>query len=207
MKTQHTKISPHVTKFCLQSHIIIRTKIHPHTFIHKNPPEKPAICLSLLFLHMSIISTHKHFVTPFIKNPHISENMTIWPRNSNEQTGWGHTGEPATVSRNIFSSTINMHHCTLILQCPTKRLKNSHASLFDLITSKFFADIFIWLSGLKHCYKFKHVISCFKYMSNPVIFATPTRVMESVSLFRSLLLVQPSQVRLGTQTSSGQVRW
>ena len=71
-------------------------------------------------LHTSIISTHKCFVTTFIKTPHIYENMTIWPRDYNEETRWGHTGEPETAPREIFLSPLNMHHCTLIMEHPTK---------------------------------------------------------------------------------------
>ena len=43
---------------------------------------------------MSITSTHKPFVTTFIKFFTISEIVTIWPSNSTKETGWGHNEEP-----------------------------------------------------------------------------------------------------------------
>ena len=60
------------------------------------------------------------------KTPHISENMTIWPHDSTKKTGWGHNEEPITDPCEIFSSTLNMHHRTLIIQLPTKQLNPSH---------------------------------------------------------------------------------
>ena len=49
--------------------------------------------------------------------------------------------------------------------------KLMHTPLFYLLSSYILAYIDIWLSGLEHRDKFKHVISRFKYMSNPVLFA------------------------------------
>ena len=44
-----------------------------------------------------------------------------------------------------------------------------HASLFGLLTRDILADIDIWISVLENHDKFKHIISHFKYISNPVI--------------------------------------
>ena len=85
--------------------------------------------------------------------------MTIWPSNSTKETGWGHTKEPASAPHEIFLSNPNMHSCTLMLQCPTKQPRPTHASLFEILTSGILAGIDIWLSGLEHHNKLKHVIS------------------------------------------------
>ena len=115
----------------------------------------------------------KHFVTTFIKYSHISENMTIWPRNSTKEKVWRNTKEPRTAYCEIFSAPLNMNRRTIILQRPKKQLNPTHASLFDLIALEIFADVDIWISGLGHCNKFKHFISCFKPMCNPVLFEIP----------------------------------
>ena len=70
----------------------------------------------------------------------------------------------------IFSGTLNIHCCTLILQLPIKLLNPSHESLFDLLLTEILADIDIWLSGLEDHNKFKRVILSFKYVCNPVLF-------------------------------------
>ena len=118
----------------------------------------------------------KHFVPTFIKTPHVSENMTIWPCGSFEETILGNTKEPRTVPNEIFLDTLNMRHRTILLQRPTKLLNPLHASLFDLLPSDILADIDIWISGLEHRDKFKHVISRFKSMCNPVLFAIPHKL-------------------------------
>ena len=96
--------------------------------------------------------------------------MTILPRNSIKETGWGNTKEPRTAPREVFLDTINMHRCILLLQLNTKRLNPSHESLFDILPSDILANIDIWLSGLENCNKFKHFISRFKFMCNPILF-------------------------------------
>ena len=65
--------------------------------------------------------------------------MTIWPYNYTKETGWGHTGEPATEPREIFSSPLNMHRSTLIMKRTTKLLNPNRASLFDLTYSNIIA--------------------------------------------------------------------
>ena len=87
---------------------------------------------------------HQHtqiFVTTLIKNPHVFENMTIWPCGYTKETGWGHTGEPVAASHEILSSPPNMHHHTLILQYIKKQLNPNHASLFYLVPSDIPVDI------------------------------------------------------------------
>ena len=119
---------------------------------------------------------HQHTIVFFptlIKTPHIYENMTIFPRDSTKDTGWGNTEELRTAPREIFLAFLNMHRRTLLLHRPTKLFKSSHASLFDILPSDILADIGIWISVLKHRDKFKHVISCFKYMCNPLLSAIP----------------------------------
>ena len=61
------------------------------------------------------------------KTPHISENMTIWPRNSTKETGWGNIEVPITAPREILLSPFNIHPSILILKRPTKQLNPSHA--------------------------------------------------------------------------------
>ena len=39
-QTHHTKSPPRVTQFRLQSHTIIHTKIHPHTYVQNKPANK-----------------------------------------------------------------------------------------------------------------------------------------------------------------------
>ena len=57
----HLKSLHHVTPLYLQSRTTVHTKIHPKVLVHKIPPIKSAIRLSLHFTHMSIISTQAHF--------------------------------------------------------------------------------------------------------------------------------------------------
>ena len=128
----------------------------------------------------------KHFVTTFMKTPHIYEKMTIWPRNSTKETVWVNTEESRTVPCEIFSAPIDMHCFTLLLQCPKQLRKTSNASLFDLLPSEFLADIDIWLFGLEHRVKFKHVISRFKSMCNPIIFAIPHNLLTPYHYFGAL---------------------
>ena len=54
---------------------------------------------------------------------------------------------------------------------PIKLINPTYASLFDILSLGILADIDIWLSGLDQHNKFKHIISRFKYMSNPILFA------------------------------------
>ena len=122
-----------------------------------------------IFTYVYHIRTHNCFVTTFIKNPHISENMTIWPRGSTKETRWVPIRGPVTAPCEIFLPPINMHRHTLILQSPTKHLKPSHTSLFDLLPSVILAYTDIWIYVLEHRNKFKHVIFHFKSICNPLI--------------------------------------
>ena len=90
-----------------------------------------------------------------------------------------------------------MHRFTIILQHPTKQLNPSYASLFNLLPSGILADIDIWLPGLEHCDKFKHVILRLKYMCKPVLFANLPRHMKSVSYFKRLPLIQKIEKMIG----------
>ena len=130
---------------------------------------------------------HQHaktFVTTFIKTPHISENMTIWSRDSTKDTKWGNTEKPRTSSCKILSNTLNMNRFTRLLQLPTKQLKTLHASLFYLLPLVILEDIGICLSGLEHGNKFKHVISHFKSMCNPVLHGIPHDLWNPYHNFR-----------------------
>ena len=98
--------------------------------------------------------------------------MEIWPCNSTEDTGWGHTGEPTTVPCEIFSSTLNIHRSTLIIKRPKKQLNPNLSKLFDLLPLDIPSDIDIWLSVLKHRDNFKHSILRFKSMCNPFLSTT-----------------------------------
>ena len=97
--------------------------------------------------------------------------MKILSRDSTKENGWGHNEEPEHAPCKIYSFYPNMHHSTLILQCPTKLLKTTYASLFDLPPPDILVYIDIWLSVLKHHDKSKPFILRFKYMSNPVLLA------------------------------------
>ena len=97
------------------------------------------------------------FFKSFIKTLHIDENMTFFPRGSTEETGWGHA-DSTSYPRELFAPPLNMHCRTRTLQRPSKQLKPSHASLFDLLTTGILADIEIWVSGLEHCSEFKNII-------------------------------------------------
>ena len=117
---------------------------------------------------MSIISAHTHFVTSFIKSPHISGNMTIFHSVLlKRQDGY------TPYSPEFFASPLNMHPRTSNLQCLSKQIKPSHASLFYLLPTHILTDIEIWVYGLEHCDKFKHVVLCFKTMCNLIIFTIP----------------------------------
>ena len=97
------------------THLYIKTchKIFPYDFHN------------YLYVHLS--SARDFFVTTFIKTPRIYEKMTIWPRNSTQETGWVNTKEPRTAPPEIFSDHLNMHRRTLLLQRPTKWLNPLHA--------------------------------------------------------------------------------
>ena len=122
------------------------------------------------------ISSKPIFFTKFIKTPHVYENMIIWPRNSTKNTGWGNIEVPRTAPRGIFLSPLNIHCRILLIQRPTKQLNPSHASLFDIIPSDILLDIDIWIYRLKHGDKYNHVILCFKYICNLIIFAIPHKL-------------------------------
>ena len=117
---------------------------------------------------------HQHaqiFCHNIHKTSYILENMIIWKQDYTKETIWGHTGEPATSIHEIFLSLPNIRQRTLFLQFPTKQLNPLHASLFDLLPSDTLEDTDICLCSLKHRDKFKHVILCFKYMCDPILFA------------------------------------
>ena len=111
--------------------------------------------------------------------------MKILPRDSNKESGWGHTREPATSPCEIFSYPLNTHCHTLILQRPTKLLKPPHASLFYIIPLEILTDIDIWISILKHLNKFNHAISRFKSICNPVFFKIPHELWTPYHIFRA----------------------
>ena len=112
--------------------------------------------------------------------------MTIWPHDSTKETGWRNTEEPRTSCSEIFSTTNNIPRITRLLQIPIKQLKPFHASLWDLLPSDILVDIDIWLSGLKHRDKFKHKISRFKPMCNPVLFEIPHKLWTLYHNFGAL---------------------
>ena len=82
----------------------------------------------------------------------------------------GKNEEPEPAPCEIYYFRPNMHRRTHILQHPKKLLKPTHDSLLDPLPPEICADIDIWLSDLEHRNKFKHIISRFKYMSNPALF-------------------------------------
>ena len=98
-------------------------KIHPYGLVHKIPPRKPTIWISLQFIHTSIISTQTHFVTFFIKNPYISENMTT-PRDFTKNKVWGRAGNHKYLCE-FFAFPLNTHLRTSTLKRPSKQLKTS----------------------------------------------------------------------------------
>ena len=101
----------------IQLYILRYIHTYSYTRIHnKSPP----YAFHYYFLHTSIISMHNCFVTTFIKNSHISENMKIWPCDFTNDTRWGNMEEPRTAPSEIFLSPLNMHCITLILQRPPK---------------------------------------------------------------------------------------
>ena len=128
----------------------------------------------------------KTIVTTFIKTPHISENVTIWPRNYTKDTWWENTEEPRTIPCEIFSAPLNMHHLTILLKSPTKLLDPLHESLFYLLPSYILEDVDIWISGLEHRDKFKHAFLRFKYMCNPVFFTIPHKLWTLYHSFCAL---------------------
>ena len=163
------KSLPHVTPLCLQSQTTIHTKIHACALVHKSPPRKPAISLSLQFLHTSIISKHTHFVTSFIKTPHFSEHMTT-PRDFTKNTGWGRANNKK-YPHDFFASPLNKNRHTSTLQLHSKQLKPSQASLLDLLPKYILTDIEIWISVLENDDKLKGVVLRIKNVCNPIIFA------------------------------------
>ena len=118
------------------------------------------------------------------KNSSQSQKMTIWPHSSTKETGWGHIGETETALCEILLYTLSMHRRTVIIKCTKKRLRYSHASLFNLLPLDILADIDIWLFGFEHWDKFKHVISRFKSMSNPILFAILHKLRTPYHNFR-----------------------
>ena len=132
-----TKILPRVNKFRLQFYTIIHTKIHPHVIVHKSPPWNSAKYLSLIiFTYVFHQHAQKICCKIYLKLLTISKNITICPRDSTEETGWGHCGKPEPAPHEIFLSPPDMHHHTLILQRPRKNLSPNthHYSLHNLWT-------------------------------------------------------------------------
>ena len=66
-----------------------------------------------------------------------------------------------------------MHGNIFILKLPTKLLKTSHVSLFNLLPTHILAGIDICQSSLEHCIKFRYFMFHFKYTCNPGLFAIP----------------------------------
>ena len=148
-------------------------------------PIKPAIWLSLIFIHTSIISKHTHYVIYFIKNPHISESTTILPHDSTAEIVWGHANNNK-YPREIFASPLNTNHRTSTLQSTSKRLKPLDASLFYLLPTYIIKNIEIWVPGLEHCNKFNHIFSRFKTMCNPILFTMPNNLWNAYHNSRAL---------------------
>ena len=81
------------------------------------------------------------------------------PCNFAINTRWGHT-----------------NHKTITLQFHPKQLKPTEKCLFDIFPTDILTDIYIWVSGLEHCDKFKAVIKNMNTFPNPTLFAIPPEV-------------------------------
>ena len=93
-----------------------------------------------------------YFVTSFTKTPHIYENMT--PRDFTKNTVWGREINKKDPCE-FFALPLKKNILTSTLQCHYKEPNTSQASLFYLLPTEILTDIEIWVSGLKHCDKFK----------------------------------------------------
>ena len=116
---------------------------------------------------------HKTFCCIIHKNSSIFlKTWQFFPHGSTKKNRWGNWNQPEPVPRETFLSPPNMHSRTIILFGITKELNPTHASLLSLLPLEIFEDLYMWLSGLKHCDKFKHVILRFKYIINSALFTT-----------------------------------
>ena len=82
----------------IQSYIRRYTCTHSYRKIRHESPR----CACHYYLYVRISSVCEIFVTIFIKAPHISENMTIWPHDSTKYNGWGQIDLPGTAPRELF---------------------------------------------------------------------------------------------------------
>ena len=94
------------------------------------------------------------------------------PSDFTKNTGWVHINNNK-YPRELFVWPLNIHRRTSTLQRPSKRLNPLQAYLFDLSPTAILTDIEIWVSVLEYYNKYKHVLSRFKPMCNPIIFASP----------------------------------
>ena len=60
----------------------------------------------------------------------------------------------------------------LIMKRITLQIKSAHTTLFNLLPIEILVGIDIWISGLRQCNKFKHIVSCFKYIIQPILFVS-----------------------------------
>ena len=111
--------------------------------------------------------------------------MTIFPHDYTEETGWVHADD-TLYSRELFVSPLNMHCHRITIQLPSKLLQPLHASLSCLLTTDIFTDIEIWVSGLKHRDKFKHIVLRSKTMCNLILYAIPYNLWTPYHNFGAL---------------------
>ena len=123
--------------------------------------------------HANEIARHMTFTTIFTWVYHLNANTfcpilhknitNFWnvttPHNFAISKIWGHT--------NHKTSTIHRH---------PKQLKSTETFLFNLLPQNVLTDIYIWVSGLKHCNKFKAVITNMNTMCNTTLLEIPQEI-------------------------------
>ena len=100
--------------------------------------------------------------------------MTSCQLDYTETTGWGKCDQPDEIDYVPLLRT-SVLRCILITQRHAKIINPTNTALLNLLPLDILAAIYNWIASLKYQYKSKHVLLCFKSMSNPVPHTTPTK--------------------------------
>ena len=136
-------------------------------------PAKKDRHMNLTTIYTYVYHHHAHTFCHFLhKKYSYFWNMTIWTLRYTEDTGWRHFDNTPYLHE-LFASPLNIYRSKIILQRPSKWLKPLHTSLYDWLPTVIIMYIEIWLSCLEHCNKFNRIVSRFKTMCKPILYAIP----------------------------------
>ena len=119
--------------------------------------------------------------------------MTILPRDSTEETGWGHADDTPYPCE-LFALPLNMNRHTSTLQRPSKLLMTSHVSLFDLLPTgilrilKFgYPDSNIVINSSTPYYALKLCVTPLSSKSL-TIYGSPITILEDIGTTKNITI-------------------